>query len=117
MEKKKLIKMFEDLCCSNCHNAFEEDAITIVREEKDFYVLQIVCNKCLKSFGLALLGNNPFEIKDDKNISTKKIKDEDLILKIEEDTPPISYDDVLDAHEYIKNLDKNWQNFINGKKL
>lgn len=117
MEKKKIVKMLNDLCCSECHCSFGEDSISIVRREDNFMVLQIVCENCGKSFGIAMLGINSVEIKDDNGVTKTKFSDEDLKLKIEEDIPPISYDDILDAHEYIKNLDENWKNFIQEKNL
>ena len=112
--KKKIVKMFDDLCCSDCHCEFAEDSIEIVRQEDNLYVVRIVCANCGKSFGLAMLGMNPVDFKND---SFEKFSDDDLTLKIDDECEPISYDDVLDAHEYIKNLDENWYNFINEKKL
>ena len=112
--KKKIVKMFDDLCCSQCHSEFFEDSIEIVRQEDNLYVVKIVCANCHKSFGLAMLGVNPVDFKADV---FNKFSDDDLKLKIDEEGEPISYDDVLDAHEYIKNLDENWYNFINEKKL
>ena len=117
MEKRKIVKMFDDLCCSDCHQSFGENSISIIRREDNFLVLQIICENCGKSFGLAMLGINSVEIKDDKGIPITNFSDEDLKLKIEEDLSPISYDDVLDAHEYIKNIDENWKNFIQEKNL
>ena len=33
-------------------------------------------------------------------------------LEVQEGPEPISYDDVIDAHRFIKNLDADWQKHI-----
>ena len=100
MKKTTLRKLFSELCCSVCKHDFDENSINIKREEKDLLVLQIVCQNCGKSFGLAFLGTNAVEEKDD-----------DAFQMV--DCPlPISYDDVLNAHEFIDNLEKDWTKYI-----
>lgn len=100
MNKSNIEKLFSNLCCSNCKHDFDKDSIIIKREEKGLLVLQIVCSNCGKSFGLALLGTG--------NISVK----EDDALTIQDCPQPISYDDVLDAHEFINKLDYDWSKYI-----
>ena len=102
MDKLKLKKLFSNLCCSVCGHDFDERAIFIKREEKNLLVLQIVCPECGKSFGLALLGTGALSVKDK----------EDDALEIQECPMPISYDDVLDAHQFIDKLEKDWTKYI-----
>ena len=100
MKKTTLRKLFSELCCSVCKHDFNEDSINIKREEKDLLVLQVVCQNCGKSFGLAFLGTNSVAEKED-----------DAFQMV--DCPlPISYDDVLNAHEFIDNLEKDWSKYI-----
>ena len=100
MKKSTLRKLFSELCCSVCKHDFKEDSIKVKREEKNLLVLQIVCQNCGKSFGLAFLGTNVIEEKED-----------DAFQMV--DCPlPISYDDVLNAHEFIDNLEKDWTKYI-----
>lgn len=102
MDKTKIKQLFSGLCCSVCRHDFDEDAISIQREEKDLIVIRVVCPECGKNFGLALLGENPLEVKSEK--------DDELIIQ---DCPlPISYDDVLDAHNFIDKLEKDWSKYI-----
>ncbi len=103
MEKSKLKKLFSGLCCSVCKHDFDESAIYIKREEKNLLVLQIICPECGKSFGLALLGTGAFSVKDDT---------EDDALVIQNCPAPISYDDVLDAHNFFDKLEKDWTKYI-----
>ena len=102
MDKKKIVKMFSGLCCSVCKHDFDENAIFIKREEKDLAVLQIICPECGKSFGLALLGEGALSIKE---------KDDDALV-IQDCPLPINYDDVLNAHNFIDNLEKDWNKYI-----
>ena len=103
MEKSVLKKLFSGLCCNVCKHDFDEDAIFIKREEKDLLVLQIVCPECGKSFGMALLGLGGLALKSD-------LKDD--ALEIQPTPMPISYDDVLDAHQFIDKLEKDWSKYI-----
>ena len=38
--------------------------------------------------------------------------EQDLIMEVQEGPEPISYDDVIDAHRFIKNLDGNWHKHL-----
>lgn len=101
MEKSKLVKLFSNMCCSNCRHDFDEDSIFIKRQDKHLLVLQIICSECGKSFGLAFLGTGSVDVKD-----------EDEALIFQECPSPISYDDVLDAHHFIDKLEKDWNKYI-----
>lgn len=106
--KRKVATLFKELCCSECKSDFDENSVLVMREEKtpgeEMIVLRLVCQNCGKSFGVAFLGISDFDLKN--------YTDDDLTLHIQEGANPISADDVLDAHKFIKRLDKNWQKFI-----
>ncbi len=106
MDKQKLKRLFSDLCCSECKCDFDEDSIQIVRKEDCLYVVQVVCQHCGKSFGLAFLGLESITLKPED------VEEAYVPLKITEGPEPISADDVLDAHSFIKNLEADWQKFI-----
>ncbi|MGM9993580.1 MAG: hypothetical protein ACI37R_02480 [Candidatus Avigastranaerophilus sp.] len=102
MDKEKIKRLFSGLCCSVCKHDFDEDSIFIKREEKNLLVIQVVCSECGKNFGLALLGEDPFSLKEQE--------DDELVIQ---DCPlPINYDDVLDAHNFIDKLEKDWNKYI-----
>lgn len=98
--KKKIKKLFDNLCCSYCRNGFDEDSITIKREEEGLTVVNLTCRHCGKNFGVAFLGFS------DINIKTYEP------LVVQEGPDPISYDDVIDAHRFIKNLDSDWNKYL-----
>ena len=77
--KKKIGQLFNNLCCSQCKNSFDENSITIKREEEGFTDFDI----------------NTYEP-----------------LEVQEGPDPINYDDVIDAHRFIQNLDADWQKHL-----
>jgi len=106
--KRKIVTLFKDLCCSVCNADFTEDSVQIMREEnaqdEEMIVFKLACQECGKSFGVAFLGISDLELKD--------YSDDDVVLHMADGPSPISADEVLDAHKFIKKLDKNWQKFI-----
>lgn len=104
MNKKFLDTIFSDMCCSDCRADFTAESVKVIRQEKDLYVVQIICQKCGKTFGMALFGNCA---QKDKNYAAH-----DLVLEIQEGPDAINYDDVIDAHKFIQSLDADWQKHI-----
>jgi len=106
--KRKISTLFKDLCCSKCKSDFDENSVKILREEnnsdEEMLVVRMVCQNCGKSFGVAFLGISDLDLKD--------YSDDDVVLHVQEGASPISVDEVLDAHKFIKELDKNWQRLI-----
>lgn len=105
MNKKLINILFSDMCCSDCRADFNEDSVFILRQENNLFVIQIVCQNCGKSFGIALLGGC-----DEKELV--KHSQNDVSLQIQEGPDAICYDDVIDAHNFFKNLDDDWQKYI-----
>lgn len=103
-KKRKIALLFKELCCSQCKSDFDENSVKIMREEDEMLVIKLICNDCGKSFGVAFLGISDFDLKNET--------DEDLALEVQDGAKPISTDDVLDAHKFIKDLDNNWKKFI-----
>lgn len=106
--ERKVATLFKDLCCSVCKADFDEKSVLIMREEKtpdeEMLVIRLTCQKCGKSFGIAFLGISDLKLKN--------YSENDLVLQVQKGPAPIDADEVLDAHQFIKKLDKNWQKFI-----
>jgi len=102
MIEKKIETLFENLCCSQCKNGFDENSITVKRQEEGLSVINLSCQYCGKNFGVAFLGFSGIEVREP--------------LEVQEGPEPISYDDVIDAHRFIKNLDEHWQEFLREEK-
>ena len=85
--KKKIEKLFNNLCCSQCKNGFDENSVTIKREEEGLTVISLECKHCGKNFGVAFLGFTDIDVKNYE------------ALDVQEGPEPINYDDVIDAEE------------------
>jgi hypothetical protein len=97
MERKMQV-LFNNLCCSQCKNSFDDDSITVKREEAGLVVVHLECTHCGKRFGVALLGFSSIEVKEP--------------LEVQEGPEPINFDDVIDAHRFIQELDENWREYL-----
>ena len=74
--------------------------LVIKREEEGLTVVGLQCKHCGKNFGVAFLGISNFDVKNYEP------------LEVQEGPEPINYDDVIDAHRFIKNLDADWQKHL-----
>lgn len=81
--------LLSGLCCSRCKNDFTYDSIKIKQNQGNVYICKLICQKCGKDFGDIVLNYNKISNKHDK-------------LEIVDGGAPISYDDVIEAHEFIK---------------
>lgn len=106
MDKIKIKQLFSGMCCSKCGHDFEDNSIKILREEDGLFVIQLVCQECKKSFGIAFLGLESITLKNNE------VKDEELELQIQDGPSPIGFDDVIEAHKFIQNLEEDWSKFI-----
>ena len=89
--QKDIKSLFSNLCCSRCKNEFTLDSIKILDKDCDLMRCNLSCAKCGKDFGEILLNYNR---KSGKH----------LPLEVIEGPSPISFDDVIEAHKFIKNL-------------
>ncbi len=65
-------------------------------------MLHLECRHCDKKFGVAMLGFSDIEVKNGVR--------EPLV--VQEGPEPINYDDVIDAHRFIRDLDENWSKHL-----
>ncbi len=100
----KIDVLFKNLCCSRCKSDFDEQSIKILRKENDVLVINLHCDKCGKDFGTAFLKT--------KNLNAEFFDREKTPLRMIDDLPPISKDDVINAHEFIKELDEHWTKYL-----
>ena len=98
--KKKIEKLFNNLCCSQCKNNFDENSIVIKREEEGLMVVNLQCSRCGKNFGIAFVGFTDIDVKDYE------------ALEVQDGPEPINYDDVIDAHRFIQSLEADWQKHL-----
>lgn len=88
--QKDIKTLFAGLCCSRCKNEFTIESIKILKQDCGMLLCSLSCAKCGKDFGEVILNYNQ---KTNKHTP----------LEIIEGPPPISVDDVIEAHRFIKN--------------
>jgi len=115
MEIKDILKeFFSNIRCSQCHNLFDEDSISIVRNENNYTVIRITCHKCEKNIGIALLGIDKDSIKSSMEKLNEK-KGNNSQIEVNRENTPITYDDVIDAHNFFFGLGEDWLKYLPEK--
>lgn len=87
--QKDIKTLFSGLCCSHCKNEFTKNSIKILEKDGDIFLCNLTCEKCGKDFGNVVFN---FNRKTEKHTP----------LEVLEGPPPISYDDVIEAHRFIR---------------
>ena len=91
LTQKNIKILFSNLCCSKCKNDFTQESISIKNREGDILICNLTCQKCGKDFGDMVLN---FNQKTDKHNA----------LNIIDGPSPITTDDVIEAHRFIKKM-------------
>lgn len=87
--QKDIKTLFSGLCCSHCKNEFTKSSVKILEKDGDILLCNLTCEKCGKDFGNVVFN---FNRKTEKHTP----------LEVLEGPPPISYDDVIEAHRFIR---------------
>lgn len=87
--QKDIKTLFSGLCCSHCKNEFTKNSIKILEKDGDIFLCNLTCEKCGKDFGNVVFN---FNRKTEKHTP----------LEVLEGPPQISYDDVIEAHRFIR---------------
>ena len=95
----KIKRLFSNLCCSVCKNEFDEQSLCVEKQEKGLLTGNLSCKYCGKDFGKVFIGI--------PNLNSKTEPAE-----IQDGPEAINYDDVIAAHRFIKELDKNWKKYL-----
>ena len=100
---------FQQKECRFCSHPFKADGIQLLREEPGVLVVRVTCSTCGHPLGVAIVGTTP---KTEKAQSTHPRdwtkRDRDRLVGL----PPITYDDVLNAHQFFKSLDTDWRKHL-----
>jgi len=102
MNTEEYVKLiFTNMVCSCCDEPFTPDCIEVIRVEDNIAVVKIVCQNCHKNYGIAIVGIE--DINQDNTF-------EDYVQI--PDLPPITTDDVIEAHNFIDKLGDDWTKYI-----
>jgi len=104
---------FQQKCCRFCANPFSQDGITLLREEPGVLVVRVTCSACGHPLGVAIVGTQPRAHKERHNCPADWTKRDIEKLRLQK---PITYDDVLSAHEFFDNLGSDWAKHLPAGK-
>ena len=110
---------FSHLTCEYCKINFDPKDIELLQENENFWVVSINCSVCQKTVGIAVIG-----IENGNKISSKieRIahgnRETDLTESEKEkfdQLPPISHDEILNFHNFLKCAGTDWHKYLNSK--
>ena len=103
MNTEEYVKLiFTKMVCSCCNEQFTPDCVEIIRVEDNLAVVKIVCTHCQQNYGIAIVGIETVGAETDEAADYVQIPD----------LPPITTDDVIEAHKFIDNLGADWSKYI-----
>lgn len=121
---RAITEYFRKRCCRHCSQPYTPEGIELIRQEPGVIVVRVVCCSCNTPLGIALVGmNSPAQsptCEHGRPGSTTQ-KEQKYALPGEwtkrdafrlADQPPISYNDVLAAHEFFHNLGNDWSKHL-----
>ncbi len=96
--EQKLEKLFENLCCGYCRHSFNSDSFHVLRRDDNYLAANFSCKYCGNDYGITLVGYSELELKDSPAVNKTR--------------EPINYDDVIEAHRFIKDLKGDWNKYL-----
>jgi len=100
---------FQQKSCRHCANQFSADGIKLLRQEPGVFVVRVTCQMCGHPLGVAIVGAAPTQNRKNPELPVDWTNKDANRLR---DLPPISFDDVLAAHEFFDSLDADWQQYL-----
>jgi len=97
--------------CSKCDQLYKEDCLEFVRKEDNSIVLRISCTTCGHNLGLVIFGVDKNEYKTSMKF-TENSENKEVPVSISSDKDPISYDDVIEAHDFFASLESDWAKYL-----
>jgi hypothetical protein len=99
--------------CGVCHHVFAPEDIQVLSRRADMWMMVVSCTEChARNFVAAVLGDgDPSEAQLALRRLSRQHSDRPLepLESIDADPPPITIDDVLDMHEYLRGFDGDFQ--------
>ena len=120
---------FRKLRCAHCQQSFTPDGVKLLRAEKDYWVVRVHCTSCQQPAGVAIVGVE-YESSDVPAAAGEPRGEREMAAPVatgqrvrgifssrkEEEKfsgfEPISDDDLLNAHDFIKDLGSDWMRHL-----
>ncbi len=85
--------------CSACGQNHARSDIKVLGKLESAWIVRVTCAKCQTSFKLLV-------VVDDKHAAVSEVKDDPpQLTPAASRRPPVTLDDVIDAHEYLRTYD------------
>ncbi len=139
-------KVLPLLFCSKCGCNFETDDAKILVTGNDTVIVKVTCKGCGKKYALAFMdltfpmfaqsygGTEDFEESafETETCTESAIEQDDYCFEEKYSTgnlgnimghiqaknlEKITYDDVLEAHDFIQNFEENWRRYLDRRKF
>lgn len=117
---------FQQRSCKHCCRNYSSEGIELIREEPGMVVVRVSCSSCGQPLGIALVGMSS---NSNSSGSASAKQRSGRMPSIQNDIPypadwskgdiprlakaeRITYDDVLDAHEFFSSLGADWHKHL-----
>ena len=98
---------FQRKSCRFCDHPFAPEGIQLLREEPGMLVVRVGCSICGRPLGVAIVDTGPVRCNPQHPIDWTK-KDLEKFANL----PAVSYDDVLNAHEFLNSVGSDWAKYL-----
>jgi hypothetical protein len=106
--------------CTVCHHTFAPEDIHVLSRKADMWMMVVQCTEChARNFVAAVLGDGD---PDEAQLALRRLSqgyaeaDEEIEgAATEAAGPPISVDDVVDMHEYLRDFDGDFERLFRGR--
>lgn len=110
---------FTQMKCHFCEHSFEPEDISLIRQEDSVFIVNVFCNRCNTQNGIAMVGLGSSEDADifgETGMPRHPGYEDPELTEAEierlSEFAPISANDVIEAHDFFKDLDKDWMKHI-----
>jgi Cytochrome c554 and c-prime len=106
--------------CTVCHHTFAPEDIHVLSRKADMWMMVVQCTEChARNFVAAVLGDGD---PDEAQLALRRLSqgyaeaDEEVEgAAVEAAGPPVSVDDVVDMHEYLRDFDGDFERLFRGR--
>lgn len=136
-------KVLPFLFCTQCGSNFDIECAKILATGNDTVIVKVVCKGCGKKYALAFMdltfpmfAQSINETSFDTKIPSETLKNHNETTSLEDEhcfeetysantsarhienknLEKITYDDVLEAHDFIQNFEENWRRYLDKRK-
>jgi hypothetical protein len=101
-QEHRLKQLISSYRCHVCRRCFERDHVRLAARHEQLWIVSVRCSLCRNQqvFWIALKDNHDEAILDDVSDG----EDEELAA-----LPPVTSDDVLDMHEFLRSFNGDFQ--------